>query len=144
MTCRLISLCILLTAIGFGATGCAEGYRQGKVEEYYVLRGLSICEIEDVFLSIKEDATHPANLYLFIDDQQTVNARLRRGEEFVLSNGNDYAERYRVMLLDPKRIVLKRLLLSQREVQDRDTVHAGLRTREQVIAVKPYNLERLY
>lgn len=131
------TLILLGGAILLSQFGCQWSDRRGKVEELVVLPGLSICETEEVFLNIKRDSAHPAGLLLFVDDREAVDARLRRGDQFVLSNGRDYAEWYRVLLLEEDRIVLKR-----REVYDPGDVRAGVRTVERVIAVKPYNHEK--
>ena len=133
---RNILLVCLCTSMSAELCGCQWGERRGEVKENEVLPGLSVCEVDDVFLTIRLQTKDSAGFYLFVNNLQMEEARLRVGEQFVLSNGNDYAEWYRVILLQDDRIVLKRT-----EVHGPEANRKGLRTTETVIAVKPYNLE---
>ena len=114
--------------------GCRSGERRAEMTELATLPGISVVDIDEAVLNIKYDDGD--GLKLFVANRPVKSARLRVGDRFVMSNELDYAEWYRILLLDPERVVLKR-----ENVYDRRGSREGVRTAETVVSVAPYDLE---
>lgn len=117
--------------------GCHWGDRHAKPEELPVLPGLSVLEFDGLYVQLKRDSSDGSGLFLVVAGQAVERAGLRQGEQFLLTDGHEVYQTYRVLLVDPERITLRR-----RTTFDHRASGEGIRDVEDVVALKPYNLER--
>jgi len=127
---------VLLSLATGGFHGCQWGDRHTEPQELSALHGLSVLEFDGVSLHLKRDSSDASGLVLIVAGRTVEEAALRLGDRFALTDGRGVYETYQVLLVDPERVTLKR-----RRTFDHRASHKGIRTVEDVITVRPYNLE---
>lgn len=116
--------------------GCGSGDRRSPAIELDAVPGLSIVEYDGLDLRIKCSPHGRQGLALVVNGAAVHEAALRVGDKFTFVTDPYHSITYQVLLASEERIALKR-----RKVTDRRAFGDPLRTTEDVVAVKPYNLE---
>jgi hypothetical protein len=126
----------LLPLVVAAVHGCQAADRHKSAVELAALSGISVLEFDGVFLRIKRASSDATGLSLVIGGSTVDEAELRVGDQFLLTDGQAVHQTYQLLLASEERITLRR-----EQVFDRRATREGIRTVQDVIALRPYNLE---
>lgn len=126
----------LLPLVVAAVHGCRAGNRYKSAVELAALSGISVLEFDGVFTRIKRASSDATGLSLVIDGSTVDEAELRVGDQFLLTDGQGVNETYQLLLASEERITLRR-----ERVFDRRATREGIRNAQDLIALRPYNLE---